>query len=168
MDKTYLDELVDYPAKVAQKIGNSKEIIALLTNKRVEHLTEDDVDDVFDNYIYDYNYVDDTVTESRAFVWIEAEIPTVSNRQVKNMRLYVTVACHKRYMDITTGIFDGIAGNRRDNIIRYIDKELNGSEIFGIGRLSLRSVKTISSSNQEFSIRELCYEVPDFNLKDIN
>lgn len=168
MDKTYLDELVDYPAKVAQKIGNSKEIIALLINKRAEHITEDDVDEVFDNYIYDYNYVDDTVTESRAFVWVEAEIPTVSNRQVKNMRLYVTVACHKRYMDITTGIFDGIAGNRRDNIIRYIDKELNGSEIFGIGRLSLRSVKTISSSNQEFSIRELCYEVPDFNLKDIN
>lgn len=167
MDKTYLDELVDYPAKVIQRIGNSKEVIGLLVNKKTDSIEEDDVDEAFENYIYDYAYVDNTVTESKAFVWVEAEIPSVSNRQVKDMRLYVTVACHKRYMDITTGILNGIAGNRRDNIIRYIDKELNGSDIFGIGKLSLKSAKTISSSNQEFSIRELCYEVPDFNIKEI-
>lgn len=167
MDKTYIDELIDYPVKVAQKIGNSKEVIALLLNKSIKEINDNDIDDAFENYIYDYDYVDDTISESAAFVWIEAEIPSVSNRQIKNMRLYVTVACHKRFMDMNTGIISGLAGNRRDNLIRYIDKELNDSDIFGIGKLSLRSVKTMTSSNTSFSVRELCYEIPDFNIKEI-
>ena len=68
-------------------------------------------------------------------------------------------------MEIDTDIIGGTAGNRRDNLVRYIDKEINDSDIFGIGRLSLKSVKTLSSTNQDFSVRELCYEVPDFNLR---
>ena len=128
-------------------------------------VTEDDVDDAFDRFIYDYSYVDDTITESAAFICVEAEVPYVQNRQIKNMRIYVTVACHKRFMEIDTDIIGGTAGNRRDNLIRYIDKELNDSDIFGIGRLSLKSVKTLSSTNQDFSVRELCYDVPDFNLR---
>jgi len=163
--RTYLDELIDYPARVAQKIGNSKECIALLVNKNINLVTEDDVDDAFDRFIYDYSYVDDTITESAAFICVEAEVPYVQNRQIKNMRIYVTVACHKRFMEIDTDIIGGTAGNRRDNLIRYIDKELNDSDIFGIGRLSLKSVKTLSSTNQDFSVRELCYDVPDFNLR---
>ena len=82
------------------------------------------------------------------------------------MKLYVTVACHKAYMKMSSGIISGITGNRRDNLVRFIDKILNGNDLFGIGNLKLDTVKTLSSSNSHFTIRELQYSVSDFNKRE--
>lgn len=165
MDKTFLDELVDYPAQALQLIDKSKECLALLLNKSIKELTEDDADDAF-KFMFDYEYVDNTTTEAAAYIWVEAEVPQVSNKHIKDLRLYVTVACHKNFMKLKSNIISGLSGNRRDNLVRYIDKILNGNDLFGIGRLKLNTVKTYTSSNSQFTMRELCYVVPDFNIKE--
>lgn len=166
MAKTYLDEIIEYPAKAIQQICNSKECIGLLLNKNIQKITEDDVDEALDKYIYDYEYIDNTTTESAAFVWVDTTVPSVSNKQIKGLKLYVTIACSKDYMDIDRKVASGISGNRRDNLARYIDKTLNNNDIFGIGTLKLNSVTTLTSSNPKFTVRELCYTVPDFNIKE--
>lgn len=167
MAKTYLDEIIEYPMKVIQSICQSKECIALLLNKDINQISEDDADNALDRYIKTYQYVDDTITESAAYIWVETDIPRVDNSTIKDMHLYVTVACSKDFMDIKKRIISGLAGNRRDNLVRYIDKVINGSDIFGIGKLKLTSMVTLTSSNQSFTTRELTYEVPDFNIKDL-
>lgn len=167
MAKTYLDEIIEYPMKVIQSICQSKECIALLLNKNINQISEDDADDALDRYIKTYQYVDDTVTESAAYIWVETDIPRVDNSTIKDMHLYVTIACSKDFMEIKKKIISGLAGNRRDNLVRYIDKVINGSDVFGIGKLKLTSMVTLTSSNQLFTIRELTYEVPDFNIKDL-
>lgn len=164
MAKTYLDELVNYPAQAILKLSNDKNCLALLMNKK--KLTEDDIDKALTNNIYDYEYVDKTTTQAEAYIWIEADVPSVYNKQIKGMKLYVTVACHKKFMKLDHKIFKGIKGNRRDNLVRYIDLLLNDSDLFGIGKLTLQSVKSISSSNPEFTMREMTYVVPDFNIKE--
>lgn len=166
MAKTYLDELVEYPAKALQKISANKEIIALLVNVGVDKVTEDDVDKALDDFIFDYEYVDNTITQASAYIWAEADVPVVSNKQIKGMKLYITVACNKKYMKLNTKTFSGIVGNRRDNLVRCIDKILSGSDIFGIGVLTLNSVRTLTSSNPSFTLRELCYNVPDFHIRE--
>lgn len=153
--------------KVIQSICQSKECIALLLNKDINQISEDDADNALDRYIKTYQYVDDTITESAAYIWVETDIPRVDNSTIKDMHLYVTVACSKDFMDIKKRIISGLAGNRRDNLVRYIDKVINGSDIFGIGKLKLTSMVTLTSSNQSFTTRELTYEVPDFNIKDL-
>lgn len=153
--------------KVIQSICQSKECIALLLNKNINQISEDDADDALDRYIKTYQYVDDTVTESAAYIWVETDIPRVDNSTIKDMHLYVTIACSKDFMEIKKKIISGLAGNRRDNLVRYIDKVINGSDVFGIGKLKLTSMVTLTSSNQLFTIRELTYEVPDFNIKDL-
>ena len=80
---------------------------------------------------------------------------------MQGMRLYITVYCHKNYMDIDVSKFRGMAGNRRDNLVRLVDNELNGSDIFGIGALKLDSARVVPAPTG-FTARELTYSVPDF------
>lgn len=167
MDKTYLDQMVEYPAKIISKIASDTQCLALILNKAPSDITEDDSDLVFDKFIFDYQYVDNTAQETGAFIWAEIEIPSVENRTIKDVRLYITVSCHKNYMKLNSDIFPGVMGNRRDNLVRYIDRLLNNAPNFGIGTLKLRSVATLSNNNG-FTARELTYDVPDFNLVELS
>lgn len=166
MAKTFLDELVEYPAKVIQKIGTTKNIVALLADDASIDMDSDEADDVFDKYLFDYGYVDSTTTEARAFVCVEAELLRTPTPTVQDLRLYVTIICHKNYMKIDPSRFTGVIGNRRDNLVRNIDIVLNGSDIFGIGLLTLDSVKTVSSPTG-FTARELTYKIADFKNKGV-
>lgn len=167
MDKTFLDEIVEYPSKVIQKISTSQECIALLANVKASEVTDDVIDNTLDNNIFDYQYVNDTVSTASAYIMVEVECPRVSNKQIKELKIYVTIACHKDFMKLNRKTFPKYIGNRRDNLVRYVDKMLNDQSNFGIGTLKLNYVKTVSSSNQAFTMRELCYEVSDFNIKEI-
>lgn len=167
MAKTFLDELVEYPAKAIQKLGTNQDIVSLLTDEATIDMDSDEADDVFDKYLFDYGYVDATTTEARAFVCVEAELIRSATPTIQDFRLYVTVICHKNFMSIDTRRFPGIIGNRRDNLVRSIDKVLNGSEVFGIGCLTLNSVKTISSPTG-FTARELTYFISDFRNKGVS
>ena len=167
MAKTYLDQVVEYPSKVMLRIAEDKCCTGLILNKPFSEVGEDDIDTVLDDYIKDYQYVDETTQETAAFVWVEMEVNQVDNKTIKGGRLYVTVSCHKNYMALAPKVFKGVIGNRRDNIVRYIDKILNNSQFMGIGRLKLRSVKTIAPISG-FTGRELTYEVPDFNIVEID
>lgn len=166
MAKTYLDQIVDYPSLVIQKISSDKHCVGLLLNKAFDSVDENDCDEVLERHIFDYQYVDETTQTSTAYIWVEMEVNDVSNTQIKNNRLYVTVSCHKEYMELDHKIFKGLSGNRRDNLTRYIDKLLNNAGGFGIGNLSLLSVRTLSPVNG-FVGRELTYEMPDFNIVPI-
>lgn len=166
MAKTYLDQIVEYPYKVMTRISQDATCVGLLLNKSFDSVTEDDMDTALDENIKDYQYVDDTTQEMTAYVLVEMEVNKVDNKTIKGIRLYVTVACYKGYMALDRKIFKGVMGNRRDNLVRYIDKLLNNSKDFGFG-LKLKSVLTLSSVNG-FAMRQLTYEVPEFNIVEID
>lgn len=167
MAKTYLDQLVEYPARIIKRISDDNVCVALLVNKAFDAVDEKDRDKVLEENIFTYQYVDETTNESSAYVWVEMEVNDVSNEQIKGIRIYVTIACHKSYMGLTNSTYKGVIGNRRDNLTRYIDKLLNNSKDFGIGKLSLKSVKTLAPING-FVLRELTYSIPDFNIVKID
>lgn len=160
---SFLDEIVRYPAEAIRLIGEDKYCTGLLVNKAFSDVTDDDKDVAYSR-MFDYQFVTSTTTETRAYVFCEIDVPRVENQTIKDVSLYVTVACHRDFMELDRKIFKGIIGNRRDNLVRFIDKLLNFSDIFGIGALSLRSVKSGTLSDK-FTIRELEYRVPDFNLR---
>lgn len=167
MADTYLDQLVEFPAEIIRRISEDKYCVGLLVNKSFDSVEEDDMDDALENHIFDYQYVDKTTQEAGAYVWAEIEVPRVDNRQIKSVRVYVTIACHGQVMRLDRNKFAGVIGNRRDNLVRYVDRLLNGSQVFGIGTLELRSALTLTSINN-FTIRELTYEIPDFNIVELN
>lgn len=167
MAKTYLDQLVEYPAKIIKKISEDRYCVGLLVNKKMDELTEDDYDKALESNIFDYQYVDETTQEAAAYVWVDAEVERVENMRIKDMRIYVTVACHKAFMKLDGNKFKGMTGNRKDNIVRFLDRLLNNNSQFGIGTLKLESVKAVSPIN-EFTIREITYKVSDFNIVELD
>ncbi len=168
MAKTYLDQIVDYPSKIIAKLAQDKYCAGFILNKAFANITEEDVQNVLENHIKDYQFVDETYQESAAYIWVEIDVNKVDNRTIKDIMIHVTIVCHNNYMALTTNSFDGIVGNRRDNIVRFVDKILNNSILVGIGKLKFKSVKTIAPINGDgFTARELIYEVPDFNIIDL-
>lgn len=164
MANTFLDELVEYPVKALQKIGTDEMVVRLLTNNPDIDMDSEEADKVFDKYLFDYGYVDGTTSETAAYVCVEAEVAKTSSPTVQDMRLYVTIICHKQFMDIDASKFKGVIGNRRENLVRYIDRLLNNSDIFGIGKLTLETARTVSAPTG-FAARELTYKVPEFRTK---
>lgn len=165
MDKTNLDELVTFPAKVMQKIASDNNILSLILNKPTSDITENDVDNVLENNVYDYQYVDDIVDKTTSLIFVETEVDNVENKHIKDMTIYITVVCHKDIMTLDRTIFKGFQGNRRDNLVRYIDATLQQSGDFGIGNLSLKSIRTQDTGNAKFSARLLTYAVSGFNCR---
>ena len=53
MAKTYLDQIVEYPAKVMLRLAEDKYCTGLLTNKAFNEVGEDDVDTAADEFIKD-------------------------------------------------------------------------------------------------------------------
>lgn len=157
---------MEYPVKALHEIGTDEMVVRLLTNNPSVDMDSDEADAVFDRYLFDYGYVDGTTEESEAYVCVEAEVSGVSSPTIKDMKLYVTVFCHKKFMKIDAAKFRGMIGNRRDNLVRYVDKLLNGSEIFGIGRLKLEYARTIPAPTG-FTARELSYSVHEFRDKGV-
>lgn len=168
MAKTYLDQIVDYPSKIIAKLAQDKYCVGFILNKAFANITEEDVQNVLENYIKDYQFLDETNQESAAYIWVEIDVNKIDNRTIKDIMIHVTIACHNKYMALTSNSFDGIVGNRRDNIVRFVDKILNNSSLFGIGKLKFKSVQTVSPINGDgFTARELIYEVPDFNIVNL-
>lgn len=159
--KTYLDELVEYPAKVLRAIGTDKDVVSLLLDDWEVDMDSDEADSVFDKYLYDYLYVDNTSAESKAYICVEAELNKNNTTTMQDFRLYVTVICHKEYMKLDPRKCKGTMGNRRDNLVRAIDLVLDKFPFVGLGRLSLVTIRTVPSP-AGFTTRELTYKVSDF------
>ena len=164
MDNMILNALVEYPVKALQKIGTDKTVVSLLTNDPSIDMDGDKADTVFERNLFDYNYVDSTTTEATAYICVEADLANIPTATIKDMRLYIRVICHKEFMDIDPAKFKGMIGNRRENLTRYVDKLLSGSDMFGIGKLQLLSCRAAPAPTG-FAARELTYKISDFKDK---
>lgn len=163
MDKTCLDKLIRCPLLALQKIGLTQEIVELLTDNPSVDMDSEEADAVFDKYLFDYLYVDNTTQTTEAYVCVEAEVANKDNRQtsMETLNLYVVIYCHKNYMRLSPEKFVGLSGNRRDNLARYIVDTLDGKLDFGVGALIFKDIRTISAP-AGFSARELTFTAPIF------
>ena len=166
MANTFLDELVEYPVKALHCIGTDPTVVKLLTDNPDIDIESEDADEVFEKFLFDYIYVDGTTTEAAAYICVEAETGKSPTPTMQNMKLYVTVMCHKQFMKVDATKFKGMIGNRRDNLVRYVDKLLNGSDVFGIGALKLENAHTVAAPTG-FTARELTYTVPNIRPKQV-
>ena len=157
---THIDQLVDYNQLVVNRILASQEVMALIANNPDLNLDSDAAAE-WEEHVFDHAWIDETVQEAGAFITVDVDIPSMSSGTIMEMRVYVEVLVSKTYMKLNPSIFKGCKGNRRDNIVRHIDLLLNGSLDFGIGRLDLKNIRTVTTANK-FAGKLLTYEVSDF------
>lgn len=144
-------------SKIMSKIGTNDNVILLINPKENDDLDLDDIlyggDFIINKekvseqgHIFDYNYVNETTTDERVFICIEA-LPSSYSYPLVDVLLYVHIYVHKRIMKITSKSAInpssptknemsklGFIGNRCDMLTQAIGKVLNGvKNMPGIG-----------------------------------
>ena len=130
-------------------------------------------------HVFDYNFVDDTTTDEKTFVFVETDIDTVRQNIYTDFNLYVCIFTHKSLVRITDdtipsmneveemGYNVGHYGNRVDILCDIVDNILNGNEkIRGIGTVepASRGYVTMYCPNQKYYGKCLKYKISNLNM----
>lgn len=99
-------------------------------------------------HVFDYNFVDETTTDDKTFVFVETDIDSIKNNLFTDFNLYICIFTSKnliRLSDNTSpsvgqikemGYFAGKYANRIDVLCDIVDKILNGNDrIRGVGSI---------------------------------
>lgn len=132
---------------------------------------------------YDFTTVDETTNESRTFVFVETDIPTITDDLFMDFNLYICIFSRKDLVRLTSeskptvkevkdmGYFAGSTGNRIDILCDVVDRILNGNEkIQGIGTLkpAPRGFLTNYSPHKNYYGKCLKYHITNLSeLEDI-
>lgn len=167
--KTHLDEMVNYPRMVLKKLYNNPEFVSLLVNIPNADINDETVEEIWEKCVFDYDYVDGIIQDPQSFCCIDTEVETRSPT-IKNIYITILIGVHHNMMSLSKSGFKGIAGNRRDNLIRQLDYSLRDNGDFGIGGLELvgkvRPV-TISGAGNNFACKVINYKVPNFGKEQL-
>lgn len=134
----------------------------LCCNKNIVALITDDEESDVPNHtlpysqIYPYEFIPETVDSGQTFICFDVDIAEVVNKTFYVPVLYIWAFTHKSKMRLPNG------GVRIDQLSAEIDKVLNGSRLYGLGELNLRSVGRFSPI-LDYQGRVLTYYAKDFN-----
>ena len=160
-NKSHLDDLINYKENVIRSISESQKVLSLISNNPNIVVGSAEAEDIVDNHIYNFDYVPTTQQTSTAVVLIDSDMVRATST-TKRVELYVQIIVSKNYMDLRGQGFIGLKGNRRDNLIRFIDLLISNSQDYGIGRLNLESAITAKVPD-DFTSKLLTYVTPNFS-----
>lgn len=143
--ETYVDQIIEYKEKAIDLLGNCPEIVALILDNPDVDMESDEAMEVFTNNFWDYEYVDDTAASASAYIMVEAARVGDNNSTIQDFGLFITIAVSKEFIKLDHKKFIGMNGNRLDNLARFVDKCLNGSRDFGIGKLKPQKIQPVST-----------------------
>lgn len=157
-----LKDIGTYKTRLMSTILTSSDICELMLGKGFDQDTVDD--DLMYSYIFPYLYVNDTQIEAKSYICMEVDIPRIANFSVKDMKIIIWCYCHKDkdYMRYSK---KGYLGTRADILTDMLDRKLQSSRDFGIGRLQLNSVAYLPIGNNYYG-KQLIYSCSEFNLED--
>ena len=146
-------------------LSQDKTIVGFLVNDPNVDIINDEVD-VLGTQIFNYNFIPDVQNDSLSYITVDTVVSKSNYDTTKTLNVVVTVISNKTNMKLDPSIFHGVAGNRRDNLVRYADLIIRRMDDLGIGKLQLSSrnpVSPISIGDTHYVAKQLVYEVPDFD-----
>ena len=160
MSKTMLKDIGLYKNRLISSLLKNSDICDAIVMK--DFYNETDIDNLTYTQVFPYLYVDDTQKEVLPYMCIEVNIPRIPTNTIKDMQVIMWVYSHKECMRYSK---KGYLGTRVDILSDMITQELMDSDKFGIGKLTLQSVRYIFPNNKYYG-RELIFNTSDFKIKD--
>lgn len=129
-------------------------------------------------YIFDYNFVDDTTSDDKTFVFVETDIESVRNSMFTDFNLYICVFTTKHLVRLTSestpsveqvkalGYCANNFANRIDILCDIVDRILNGvDKLPGIGEIkpAPKGYVTIYNPNSKYYGKCLKYNISNLN-----
>lgn len=181
-----------YKHKIINLLLKSKDFIKLISPKESNCPNLDTVDVLLggewiidgkkwveQGYVFDHDFVNDSITDKKTFVFVDTDIPSIDKNMFLDFSLYVFVFTDKDLVKLTTcssptakeaqdmGYFStGTYGNRIDILCDCIDRILNGTdELAGIGDVqpAARNYLTTYRPNAQYYGKCLHYQITNYN-----
>lgn len=153
-----LRDIGKYKNKLFSTIIQSEDIAELILGKNYNREYVDEL--LIYKHVFPYLYVDDTQTQQCSYVCVEVDVPRTVDFTYKDMKIIVWCYCHRGIMKYSKS---GYLGIRSDILADMVDRLLNSSTNFGIGRLKLQSASYLVP-NKEYYGKQLIYTCSEFNI----
>lgn len=111
--------------------------------------------------MFPYLYVDNTRDNALSYLVVEADIPKLPSRTIKEIKITIWAYCHKSIMEYEK---EGYCGTRPDILADMVDRQISGSSLSGIGTLNLTAAAHIIPGSNYYGV-ELVYTTSDFRVK---
>lgn len=154
-----LKDIGEYKAKLLNMISDNEDIGELILGEKYD---KDNSDEMLYENLFPFLFVQDVQTVTKSYLCIEVDVPRTIDFTFKDMKVIVWCYCHK---DIIKYNKRGYKGTRVDILSDMVDRMLNSSNKFGLGRLHLQSA-TYFSPALKFYGRQLIYNCSEFNIKN--
>lgn len=155
-----LKDIGKYKNRLFSVILQSEDIAELMLGNNYDKENIDDL--LMYKHVFPYLYVDNTQTEQQSYICLEVEVPRTMDFTYKDMKIIIWCYCHKGIMQYSK---KGYLGTRSDILSDMVDRLLNSSNNFGLGRLKLQSC-TYFSASKDFYGKQLIYSCPEFNISE--
>lgn len=149
-----LEEFTGYKQTLMQAICTSESVVDLLklpTDK--SDITGRDLRYV---RIFPYNYVPLISEVAQTYICFTVTAPRIKDDYISELYLTIYVFTHQDLMRTSDGM-------RTDLLVSYIDKLLNGSTKYGLGKVSLKSCDVMTPPARGYCGLYSIYTVKDFN-----
>jgi len=151
----HLEEFTTYKNTLMEAICTSDVITDLLK-------LDTDKDDITGkemrySRIFPYNYVPLTTEHATTYVCFTVTAPYPKDGAITELRLTVYVFTHQDIMRTKNGM-------RTDLLVSEIDKLLNGSTKYGLGKVTLKMCDVLQVPCRGYSGLYSVYAVKDFNI----
>lgn len=153
------DNFTKYQKTIIEKLTSSQEIVDLLLNRIDSEIPNSDL---INDQIHFYDYVPEIDSEAKTYICVDGDIINGGKPQINNTFIYIYVFTHKDLMIDK----DKFSGTRVNVLINEIDKLLNRSTEFGLGKLEFITAKRFIPP-KDYKGRILEYLVKDINNNTI-
>ena len=129
-------------------------------------------------HIFDHDFVDDTITEQKTFIFVETQVPSIDKYKpyLVDINLYISVFADNRLVRLsdktapTKGEMKklGFHGNRIDMLCARVDELLNGRDNIGLGDIKPyeRSYTSVYKPKVGYYGKMLHYYVKGYNTEN--
>ena len=148
----HLDELFQYKNQLLEDLLTDKEIVELIN----DDVPLEDAQSLVWDQVMPVEFYPDTVELGRVYICCDVDVRKVLNSTFYSPTLYIWVFAHKDLLRLKEG------GVRTDKLCHLIDKKINGSFFYGLGKLELQSVNRFAVMS-DYTGKVLAYEATDFN-----
>lgn len=147
-----LSDLFDYKNKLMEDLVTNKSIVSLIKDGTdVENAAS-----LIYTQVFPYEYVPETVQTGGTYICFDVDIQNVSNKTFLTPVLYVWVFAHRSNLRLPEG------GVRTDKLCSEICEAINGSRYYGLGELSLYSVKRFAPMT-DYQGKLMTFYAKEFN-----
>lgn len=147
-----LNDFFDYKNKLMEDLITNKSIVSLIKDGTdVENAAS-----LIYTQVFPYEYVPETVQTGGTYICFDVDIQNVSNKTFLTPVLYVWVFAHRSNLRLPEG------GVRTDKLCSEICEAINGSRYYGLGELSLYSVKRFAPMT-DYQGKLMTFYAKEFN-----